>query len=83
MVKTPQVGIRIRKRLQEIDRDQKWLAKMLNKDPSMVSRMLDGSRRISVDDLREIGLVLHRPVAWLMGEADTVELSTYEEALHS
>lgn len=58
------VGHRIMQRLTELDRDRGWLAAQVGKDLSTIHRWINGSRTVSDPDLREIALVLHRPVAW-------------------
>jgi transcriptional regulator with XRE-family HTH domain len=65
------LGARIVQRLKEMDRDQRWLAMQLRKSPSTVSRWIDGSRQMRVNDMRDVALVLHRPIAWLLGDADS------------
>jgi transcriptional regulator with XRE-family HTH domain len=64
------VGLRIEQRLTEMDRDQRWLAMRLDRSASTIARWLDGSRRLAVEDLERIALVLHRPSGWLLGAED-------------
>ena len=52
-------------RLRELDRDRGWLAKQVGRDLSTVHRWISGARRPSERDLRDVALVLHRPVDWL------------------
>jgi hypothetical protein len=66
------IGQRIMLRLRELDRDRSWLARQLDRDLSTIHRWISGSRRVSDADLTRISLVLHRSVAWLRGEGDTV-----------
>ena len=61
---------RVRQRLVEIDHGPAWLANQLNKDPSTVAGWLRGEHLPRVAGLRDVALVLHRPVPWLLGETD-------------
>jgi transcriptional regulator with XRE-family HTH domain len=52
-------GARIAQRLEEMQRDKKWLARQVGKSPSLISRWVEGSRKMSAQELRDVALVLH------------------------
>jgi transcriptional regulator with XRE-family HTH domain len=77
------IGLRIEQRLGEMDRDQRWLAMRLDKNPSTVARWIDGSRRLAVEDLERIALVLHRSTSWLMGAPEATVDETNLQEVHA
>jgi transcriptional regulator with XRE-family HTH domain len=60
------IGQRIEQRLSDMDRDQKWLARRIGKSPSTVSRWLNGSRQMTVHELRDVSLGLHRDPSYFL-----------------
>jgi hypothetical protein len=74
------MGERIMQRLSELDRDRGWLARQVGRDLSTIHRWISGERTLSERDLRDISLVLHRPVEWFVGSGTATATATEDVA---
>ena len=62
------VGRRIKQRLGEVDRSQAWLAEQLGSSQAAVSRWITGEHNPTLENMRDVALVLHRPLEWFFRE---------------